>query len=121
MMRKALGLDKKPTKKSRGATGSFDDDVTTTDDPPATDTKKRPPLTEEKTRTFRQLFDEAERQRVKDEADLRKKEDEILAIVQKPIDRKRIYKNMSTVDKVIALLSFPVTIDLSFVLLYRLP
>ena len=105
MMRKALGLDKKPTKKSRGATGSFDDDVTTTDAPPATDTKKRPPLTEEKTKTFRQMFDEAERQRVKDEADLRKKEDEILAIVQRPIDRKRIYKNMSTVDKVIALLS----------------
>ena len=67
--------------------------------------KKRPPVTEEKRKTFRELFDEAEKQRIKDEADLRKREDEILAIVERPIDPKRLYKNMSTFDKVVGLIS----------------
>ena len=107
MMRRALDVNKpKPKRRSRGATGSFEEEEeveTVKVDQPTV--KKRPPVTEEKRRTFRQMFNEAEKQRVKDEADLRKKEDEILAIVEKPIDRKRLYKKMSTVDKVVALLS----------------
>ena len=108
MERKALGLDKKPPRKNRGATGSFDEDISiaediTLDDPPAT--KKRPPLTDEKKQSFRDMFDKAEEQRKKDEIALRAKEDERLAIVIRPVDRKRYYKRMGTVDKVVALLS----------------
>jgi len=65
---------------------------------------KRPPVKEDTRGYFRKLFEESESLRQKDEADLRKREDEILAIVEKPIDPKRLYKKMGTFEKVIALL-----------------
>ena len=71
------------------------------DQPPA---KKRPPVKEDTRRYFRKLFEDSELERQKIERDLRKKEDEILAIVQKPIDPKRLYKKMGTFDKIVAFL-----------------
>jgi len=71
------------------------------DQPPA---KVRPPVKEDTRRYFRKLFEDSELERQKIERDLRKKEDEILAIVEKPIDPKRLYKNMGTFDKIVAFL-----------------
>jgi hypothetical protein len=106
MERKALGLGKEPPRKPKGASGSWEEevDVSTLKETIKAVPKKRPPLTEEKVKSFKQLFNEAEKQRQKDETDLRRKEDEILAMVERPIDPKRLYKNMGTFDKVVALL-----------------